>query len=86
MNKLEIISGSLKISKDGIPILLIPKSSCALEVNSLYSETPIVVIYSKYLTINTEVFVQPLSVCVDSSNNPFTQQSIITFAKENLGY
>lgn len=86
MNKLEIVSGSLKISKNGEPVLIIPKSSCALEVNSIYSEPPIVVIYNKYLTINTKVFSQPLSECVDSNNNTFTQQGIITFANENLGY
>jgi len=86
MNKIEIVSGSLKITKDGVVVLLLPKDSCALEVLSLDKSTPQVVFFNKYLANFTELFSQPLATCVDSANVAFTKSTIIAFAQANLGF
>jgi hypothetical protein len=86
MNKFEIASGSLKISKGGIVLLLVPKDSCSFNVLELNSSTPRVVIFNKYLANFTTLFNQPLALCVDSTDTPFTQSSFITFAEGNLGF
>lgn len=86
MNKLEIVSGSLKISKDGIILLLVPKDSCSVNALELKSAIPKVVIFNKYLANFTNLFNQPLALCVDSTNTPFTASSFITFAEANLGF
>ena len=86
MNKLEIVSGSLKITKDGIVLLLIPKDACAIDTLALDNSTPYVSIFNKYLANFTQVFKQPLSACVDSTDTPFTESSIIAFAEANLGF
>jgi hypothetical protein len=86
MNKLEIVSGSLKITKDGIVLLLIPKDACAIDTLALDNSTPYVSIFNKYLANFTQVFKQPLSTCVDSTDTPFTESSIIAFAEANLGF
>jgi hypothetical protein len=85
MNKLEIVFESLQVSKDGIVLLVMPKSACAIDVLSLNSAVPTVVVFNKYLANFTPIFVQPLSNCVDSTNTLFTQSSFITFAEQNLG-
>jgi hypothetical protein len=85
MNKLEIVFESLQVSKDGVVLLVMPKNACAIDVLSLNSVIPNVVIYNKYLANFTPIFVQPLSNCVDSTNTLFTQSSFITFAEQNLG-
>lgn len=86
MNKIEIVSGSLKISKDGIVLLLLPKDSIAMDVLSLDRNIPLVLFYNKYLANFTELFSQPLSSCVDVSNVNFTKSTIISFAENNLGF
>ena len=86
MIKLEIVSGSLKISKGGIVILLVPKDSCAIDVLDLDDTIPKVNIYNKYLANLTVLFVESLSNCVDSTNTPFTKSSFINFAETNLGF
>jgi hypothetical protein len=86
MNKLEIIVGSLRITKDGVIILIIPKDACAIDTLSLSDATPFVSIFNKYLANFTLVFSQPLSTCVDSTNTPFTTSSFISFAEANLGF
>lgn len=86
MNKLEILVESLQISTNGEIILVIPKDACAIDVLALKGETPFAFIYNKYLANFTPVFNQPLSSCVDSTNTPFTQNSFILFAINNLGF
>ena len=86
MNKLEIVIGSLQISKDGTIILVIPKDACAIETLALKDATPMVNIFNKYLANFTPVFNQPLSTCVDYTNTPFTESSFIAFAEANLGF
>lgn len=86
MNKLEIVSGSLQISKDGIIILVIPKDTCAINTLSLTSATPLVSIFNKYLANFTPVFNKPLSSCVDSTDTVFTESTFIAFAEANLGF
>jgi hypothetical protein len=86
MNKLEIAVESLKISKGGIVVLLVPKNACAIDVLSLSESQPRVIIYHKFLANFTELFNQPLSLCVDSTNTPFTESSFISFAQNNLGF
>lgn len=86
MNKLEIVFGSLQISKDGIIILVIPKDACAINTLSLSSTIPYVSIFNKYLANFTPVFNQPLSTCVDSTNTVFTQSTFIAFSEANLGF
>jgi hypothetical protein len=86
MNKLEIVVGSLQISKDGVIILVIPKDACAIDTLALKNTTPIGLIFNKYLANFTPVFNKPLSSCVDSTNNVFTPSTFITFAEANLGF
>ena len=86
MNKLEIVVGSLQISKDGIIILVVPKDACAIDTLALSNATPVVSIFNKYLANFTPVFNQPLSSCVDSTNTAFTSSSFIAFAEANLGF
>jgi hypothetical protein len=86
MNKLEIVIGSLQISKNGTIVLVIPKDACAIDSLALKDTTPMVNIFNKYLANFTPVFNQPLSSCVDSTNTPFTQSSFIAFAEANLGF
>lgn len=86
MNKLEILVESLQISTNGEIILVIPKDACAIDVLALKGQTPFAFIYNKYLANFTPVFNQPLSSCVDSTNTPFTQNSFILFAINNLGF
>ena len=86
MNKLEIVVGSLQISKDGIIILVIPKDACAIDTLALKNTTPIASVFNKYLANFTPVFNQPLSNCVDSTDTVFTQSTFIAFAEANLGF
>jgi hypothetical protein len=86
MNKLEIVIGSLQISKNGTIVLVIPKDACAIDSLALKDTTPMVNIFNKYLANFTPVFNQPLSTCVDYTNTPFTQSSFIAFAEANLGF
>lgn len=86
MNKLEIISGSLQISKDGIVMLVMPKDACAIDTLALQNTTPIASIFNKYLANFTPVFNQPLSQCVDATDTVFTQSTFIAFAEANLGF
>jgi hypothetical protein len=86
MNKLEIVIGSLQISKGGTIILVIPKDTCAIDTLALKNATPIVSIFNKYLANFTPVFNQPLSTCVDYTDTPFTSSSFIAFAEANLGF
>ena len=86
MNKLEIVSGSLKITKDGVVILLIPKDACAIDTLALSNSAPYVSIFNKYLANFTPIFNQPLSNCVDSTNTAFTNSTFIAFAEANLGF
>ena len=86
MNKLEILVESLQISTNGEIILVIPKDACAIDVLALKGQTPFAFIYNKYLANFTPVFNQPLSSCVDSTNTPFTENSFISFAINNLGF
>jgi len=86
MIKLEIVSGSLKVSKGGIVILLVPKDACAIDVLDLDDTIQKINIYNKYLANLTVLFVESLSNCVDSTNTPFTKSSFIAFAETNLGF
>ena len=86
MNKLEIVFGSLQISKDGVVILVIPKDACAIDTLALSSPTPIASIFNKYLANFTPVFSKPLSSCVDLTNTAFTPSTFIAFAEANLGF
>lgn len=86
MNKLEIIAGSLRISKDGNVILVIPKDACAIDTLALFDTTPTISIFNKYLANFTPVFNQPLSTCVDSTDTVFTPSSFIAFTEANLGF
>ena len=86
MNKLEIISGSLQISKDGIVILVMPKDACAIDTLALSDTIPYVFIFNKYLANFTSIFNQPLSMCVDAGNTVFTKTTFISFAEANLGF
>jgi hypothetical protein len=86
VNKLEIVIGSLQISKDGTIILVIPKDACAIDTLALNQTTPTVSIFNKYLANFTPVFNQPLSTCVDFTDTPFTSSSFIAFAEANLGF
>lgn len=85
MFKLEIVDGSLKISNDGKVILLYPKDSCAINSLKLLNDVPVAEIFNKYLANNTNVFVEPLSSCQDSTGTTFTVSTFITFADENFG-
>ena len=86
MNKLEIVVGSLQISRDGTIILVIPKDACAIDTLALSNATPVVSIFNKYLANFTPVFNQPLSSCVDYIDTVFTPSSFIAFAEANLGF
>ena len=86
MNKLEIVVGSLQISKNGTVILVIPKDACAIYTLALTNTTPFASIFNKYLANFTPVFNQPLSSCVDSTDTVFTQSTFIAFAEANLGF
>ncbi len=86
MNKLEIVVGSLRISKNGIVLLVIPKDACAIDTLALSNATPYVSIFNKYLANFTPVFNQPLSSCVDSTDTVFTSSTFIAFAEANLGF
>lgn len=86
MNKLEIVVGSLQISKDGIVILVIPKDACSIDVLALSNSTPYICIFNKYLANFTPVFNNPLSTCTDATNTVFTQTTFIAFAEANLGF
>ena len=86
MNKLEIVVGSLKISNNGIVVLVIPKDACAIDTLALKDTTPMASIFNKYLANFTPVFNQPLSTCVDYTDTPFTESSFIAFAESNLGF
>jgi hypothetical protein len=86
MNKLEIVVGSLQISKNGTIILVIPKDACAIDTLALTNTTPFASIFNKYLANFTPVFNQPLSSCVDSTDTVFTQSTFIVFAEANLGF
>lgn len=86
MNKLEIVSGSLQVSKGGIVILVIPKDACAIDTLSLSNTPARVFIFNKYLANFTPVFNQLLSDCSDSTNTPFTQSTFIAFSEANLGF
>jgi hypothetical protein len=85
MFRLEIADGSLKIFSGSTVILLYPKDACAINALALQKTTPIVEIYNKYNANNTNIFVQPLSSCKDSTNTSFTVNSFIAFAEANLG-
>jgi hypothetical protein len=86
MNKLEIVVGSLQISKNGTVILVIPKDACAIDTLALTNTTPFASIFNKYLANFTPVFNQPLSNCVDLTDTVFTQSTFIAFAEANLGF
>ena len=86
MNKLEIGSESLRISKDGVVILVFPKNACAVDVLALDNQNPTIIINNKYLANFTPVFIQPLANCVDSTDTVFTKSSFIAFAELNLGF
>jgi hypothetical protein len=86
MNKLEIAGESLKISNNGVVILLVPKNACAINVLSLSQAQPRIIIYNKSLANFSELFNQFLSLCVDSTNTPFSESSFISFAENNLGF
>jgi hypothetical protein len=86
MNKLEIVVGSLRISKNGIVLLVIPKDACAIDTLALSNATPYVSIFNKYLANFTPVFNQPLSSCLDSTDTVFTSSTFIAFAEANLGF
>ena len=86
MNKLEIVFGSLQISKEGIVILIIPKDACAIDTLVLSSTMPIASIFNKYLANFTPVFNKPLSSCVDSTDAVFTPSTFVAFAEANLGF
>jgi hypothetical protein len=86
MITLEIVDGSLQILNGAIVILVAPKNSCAIDVLALYDAIPTIVIYNKYLGNSTNIFTQPLANCEDSTGTPFTINSFITFAEENLGF
>ena len=86
MNKLEIVVGSLQISKNGTVILVIPKDACAIDTLALTNTTPLASIFNKYLANFTPVFNQPLSNCVDLTDTVFTQSTFIAFAEANLGF
>jgi hypothetical protein len=86
MNKLEIVVGSLRISKNGIVLLVIPKDACAIDTLALSNATPYISIFNKYLANFTPLFNQPLSNCVDSTDTVFTTSSFIAFAEANLGF
>lgn len=86
MNKLEIVSGSLQISKEGIVILVIPKDTCSINTLALSEAIPSVFIFNKYLANFTPVFNQPLSTCINASNVVFTKNTFIAFAEANLGF
>ena len=86
MNKLEIVVGSLRISKNGIVLLVIPKDACAIDTLALSNATPYVSIFNKYLANFTPVFNQPLSSCVDSTDTVFKSSTFIAFAEANLGF
>lgn len=86
MNKLEIVVGSLQISKDGIIILVIPKDACAIDTLALNNSTPFASIFNKYLANFTPAFNQPLSSCVDYTDTVFIPSTFIAFAEANLGF
>jgi hypothetical protein len=86
MNKLEIVVGSLQISVNGTIVLVIPKDACAIDTLALKNTIPTASIFNKFLANFTQVFNQPLSNCVDSTNTTFTPSSFIAFAEANLGF
>lgn len=86
MNKLEIVVGSLQISKDNIIVLVIPKDACAIDTLALTNSNPFASIFNKYLANFTPVFNQPLDSCVDALNIAFTPSTFIAFAEANLGF
>lgn len=85
MFRLEIADGSLKIFSGSNVILLYPKDACAINALALQQTNPIVEIYNKYNANYTNIFVQPLSSCSDSTEAPFNVASFIAFAEANLG-
>jgi hypothetical protein len=86
MIRLQIIDGSLQISNGAIIILVAPKNLCAIDVLALYDAIPTILIYNKYLGNSTNIFSQPLANCENSVGTPFTINSFIAFAEENLGF
>jgi len=86
MLKLQIVDQSLQVSDGANNILVAPKEYCAINVLRLYEDVPYVEIFNKYQGGNTTLFVQPLSLCVDSTNTAFTVNSFIAFAEANLGF
>ena len=86
MNKLEIVVGSLQISKNGTIILVIPKDACAIDTLALTNTTPFASIFNKYLANFTPIFNQPLSSCVHLTDTVFTPTTFIAFAEANLGF
>jgi len=84
MNTLQISGQSLRVSKDEIVILSIPKNALSIDVLSL--DKGIIVIYNKYLANFTKVFTQPLDLCQDADENVFTKESFIAFAEANFGF
>lgn len=85
MFKFEIVSGNLKITKDGKVVLLYPKDSCAINSLQLLNDNPIAEVFNKYLANNTKVFVEPLSSCTNAIGVTFTVNTFIAFAEANLG-
>lgn len=86
MLKFEIISGSLKITDGANTLLLIAKKDVSTNILNLYLSVPIIELYNLNQGANFIVFSQPLSRCEDSLGVPFTVNSFIVFAEENLGF
>lgn len=87
MVQFSIVSGSLKITNSNSEVsLLIAKKDVSCYSRSLYLEVPIVYIYNLNGGYNEIVFEMKLSECEDDTGTPFTIDSFILFAEENLGF
>jgi hypothetical protein len=87
MVQFSIVSGSLKITNANTEVsLLIAKKDVSCYSRSLYLEVPIVYLYNLNGGYNEIVFEMKLSECEDDTGTPFTIDSFLLFAEENLGF
>lgn len=86
MLQFEIVQGSLKVTNGSVVVLLMSKQDAGANVLALQGDVPKVEIYNLNLGFTSLVLNQPLSQCADDTGTPFTVDSFILFAEENLGF
>lgn len=87
MVQFSIVNGSLKITNQNLEvILLIAKKDVATSSIALYLDSSTVYLYNLNGGYNQIVFEMPLSQCEDANGTPFTIETFLVFAEENLGF